>query len=196
MFRYSSYKKAIIMTAAVILLCLVCLAGATLALFTGDPDKGTIGIVATAGNVKLDVVDASSERSLIGGVLELQTSFDRRELLFEPGAVFFTQGFKLKNIGDVPVNFRLAVSEDEKIDAEAFGEAFEVWISDGTDDTANAYRLTDFTGRLEVGASSDVTYYLFIKMKEDAGNEFQGRAYSGIGITVYAVQGNVDAEGA
>lgn len=181
------------MTAAVILLCLVCLAGATLALFMGDPDKGTVGIVATAGNIKLDVVDASSEISLIGGVLELQTSSDRRELLFEPGAEFFTQGFKLKNVGDVPVNFRLAVSEDENVDAEDFGEAFEVWISDGT---SNAERLTDFTGRLEVGECSDVTYRLVIKMKEDAGNEFQGRAYSGIGITVYAVQGNVDAEGA
>lgn len=195
MFRYSSYKKALIMTAAVILLCLVCLAGATLALFTGDPDKGTVGIVATAGNIKLDVVDASLEHSLIGGVLEFQTSSERRELLFEPGAEFFTQGFKLKNVGDVPVNFRLAVSEDERIDSEEFEKAFEIWISDGSDSTANAQRLTDFTGRLEVGECSDVTYYLFIKMKEDAGNEFQGKAYSGMGITVYAVQGNVDAEG-
>jgi hypothetical protein len=28
-------------------------------------------------------------------------------------------------------------------------------------------------------------------MKETAGNDFQGASYEGIGVTVYAVQGNV-----
>jgi hypothetical protein len=34
------------------------------------------------------------------------------------------------------------------------------------------------------------TYYLYIKMKETIGNDFQNKVYTGIGITVYAVQGN------
>jgi hypothetical protein len=123
-------------------------------------------------------------------VLQFQTSQDRKEILFEPGATFYTQGFKVKNVGDIPVNFRLSVSEDESIDMEEFHRAFEVWISTSPTDPSNAQRLTNFTGRLEVGESSESAYYLFIKMKETVGNEFQGKSYTGIGITVYAVQAN------
>ena len=35
-------------------------------------------------------------------------------------------------------------------------------------------------------------YFLYIEMKDTVGNEFQGKTYSGIGITVYAVQANVN----
>ena len=190
MLRYKSHKQAFIMAALVILLCLVCLTGATLALFTGNVNDGTIGIITTTGDIAVDIVDAYSNTTLVGEVLQFQTSPDRKEILFEPGATFYTQGFKVKNVGDIPVNFRLSVSEDESIDMEEFHRAFEVWISTSPTDPSNAQRLTNFTGRLEVGESSESTYYLFIKMKETAGNEFQGKKYTGIGVTVYAVQGN------
>jgi hypothetical protein len=190
MLRYKSHKQAFIMTALVILLCLVCLTGATLALFTGNINDGTIGVITTSGDIAVDIVDAFSNTTLVGEVLQFQTSADRKELLFEPGATFYTRGFKVKNAGDIPVNFRLSVSEDEAIDMEEFHKAFEVWISTSPTDPANAQKLTNFTGRLEVGESSESTYYLFVKMKESVGNDFQGKTYTGIGITVYAVQGN------
>ena len=75
---------------------------------------------------------------------------------------------------------------------DEFNEAFEVWISTDPTDPDQAERLDVFEGRLEKNTSSQQTYYLFIKMKETAGNTFQNREYSGIGVTVYAVQGNVD----
>ena len=192
MFRYKSHKQAFIMTALVILLCLVSLIGATLALFSSDTRDGTIGIITTAGEVKVDIVDASLDNTLVGKVLQFQTSSERKEILFEPGAVFYTQGFKVKNAGDIPINFRLSVSEDEKIDMEEFNNAFDVWISTDKTNPGNAQKLTDFTGHLKVGETSETTYFLFIKMKESVGNEFQGKTYTGIGVTVYAVQGNVD----
>lgn len=193
MLRYRSHKTTLIMTALVILLCLICLVGATLALFTNDPNRGTIGIVTTAGDIQVDIVDADSQLSLIGETLAFQTPSDRQEILFEPGATFYTQGFQVKNLGDIPVQFRLSVSEDETLDMEEFHQAFEVWIT-ADPHSENAERLTDFVGRLAVGESSDTVYYLAIKMKETAGNEFQGKAYTGIGVTVYAVQGNANGE--
>ena len=192
MFRYRSHKQAFIMTALVILLCLVSLTGATLALFTSDQSDGTIGIIATAGDVKVDIIDASSKETLVGKVLQFQTSANQKEILFEPGATFCTQGFKVKNTGEIPVNFRVSVSEDPNINMEEFNKAFEVWISTDRTNPASAQNLTDFVGRLEVGESSESTYYLFVKMKESVGNEFQGKSYAGIGVTVYAVQGNVE----
>lgn len=192
MFRYNSVSKHLFIAGLVILLCLVCLTGATLALFVSSPTDGTIGIITTSGNVRVDIVDATSKVSLVGQVLQLQTSSERREILFEPGATYFTQGFKVKNTGDIPINFRLSVSDDEGIDMDEFYEAFEVWIAKDNPDLSNAERLTDFRGSLKVGECSESTYYLFIKMKEDVGNEFKGKIYTGVGVTVYAVQGNAE----
>ena len=192
MHRYKLHKQAFIMTAMVILLCIICLSGATLALFTSDPNDGTIGIITTAGDVKVDIVDAGDETSsLVDQSLAFITSSDNKDVIFEPGATFYTQSFKVKNTGDIPINFSLSVSKDEKINSEEFDKAFEVWIVRENDDFENAEHLTKFKGRLEVGESSEA-YCLFVKMKETAGDEFQNKSYTGIGVTVFAVQGNVD----
>ena len=194
MFRYKTTKQAFVIAALVILLCLVCLTGATLALFTSDPNDGTIGIITTAGDVKVDIVDLSGV-TLQDKALSFMTTAgatDSENILFEPGATFYTQGFKVENQGDIPVNFSLSVSKDDDIDMEEFHKAFDLWIVKKDDPNfANAEPLTAFKGRLEVGKSS-ATYCLCIKMKESVGNEFQGKSYTGIGVTVYAVQGNVD----
>ena len=175
------------------MICLVCLTGATLALFTSDINDGTIGIITTAADLNVDIVDTAGE-TLQGKALTFVTTAgaaDSSKVLFEPGAVFYTQGFKVKNEGNVPVNFKLSVSKDDRIDQNEFDSAFDVWIVKEGDDMSTAQKLTEFKGRIEVGKDSE-TYYLFIKMKETVGNEFQGKTYTGIGVTVYAVQGNVD----
>ena len=195
MFRYKTNKQALIIAALVILLCLVCLTGATFALFTSNLNDGTIGIVTTSGDVEVDIVDTSNvtlqNRSL--AFITASGVADDDNVLFEPGATFYTQGFKVQNKGDIPVQFSLSVSKDENIDMEAFDEAFELWIveedENGNKDFSGAEKITNFKGRLEVGESSK-TYYLVIRMKETVGNEFQGKTYTGIGVTVYAVQGN------
>lgn len=193
MFRYKSNKQAFIIAALVILLCFVSLTGATLALFTNDPNDGTIGVITTAGDLKVDIIDALTNESLVGHVLRFQPETeDESEFLFEPGARVYTQGFRVKNTGDIPVNFRMYVSRDSQLDADEFYTAFEVWITTDTTGLVEAVKLTDFDGRLEVGESSESTYYLFIKMKESIGNRFQDKEYMGIGVTVYAVQGNVN----
>lgn len=192
MFRYKSHKQAFIMTALVILLCLACLTGATLALFTSDLNDGTIGIITTSGDVEIDIVDTAGvtlqDRALAFMTTSGATSSEN--VLFEPGSVFYTQGFKITNKGNIPVNFSLSVSKDDRIDMEEFDKAFELWIVKEGDDFSTAERLTEFkVNGLAAGKSSE-TYFLFIKMKETVGNEFQGKTYTGIGVTVYAVQGN------
>lgn len=195
MFHYKTHKQKFIITALVILLFLGCFVGVTLALFKSDlldGSDGTIGIITTSGSVEIDIVDLSG-KTLQNKALALMTSSgatDSEKVLFEPGATFYTQGFKIKNTGDIPVNFSLSVSKDDKIDMEEFDKAFELWIVKEGDDFRNAKKLTEFkVNGLAAGESSD-TYYLFIKMQETAGNEFQGKTYTGIGVTVYAVQSN------
>lgn len=192
MFRYKSNKQALVIAALVILLCLVCLTGATLALFTNDLRDGTIGIVTTSGDVEIDIVDSFGV-SLKNESLSFITTSD--EPLFEPGAVFRTQEFCIVNTGTVSVQFSLSVSKDEDFAEEDVANAFEIWIVPANSpDYRNAERLTNFKGRLGVGDASE-SYILIVKMKETAGNEFQGKTFSGIGITVYAVQGNAEIWG-
>ncbi len=183
------------MAATVTLLCLVSLTGATLALFTSNVSDGTIGIVTTAGDVRVDIVDSAGE-TLVGKTLEFEPKEEdenqNREVYFEPGAVYYTQPFRVENEGTIPINFRISISEDEDINMNEFRRAFDVWISRSTKLDSTAERLTEFQGRLDpaTGDFSD-PYYLFVRMKDTAGNEFQGKSYTGIGVTVYAVQGNV-----
>lgn len=172
----------------IILLLLAAIIGLTYALFTSGGEDGKIGINITSGECKIDIVDAE-DKSLVGDVLDFVTAEKKEKIYFEPGATYYTEGFEIKNIGTIPVNFRVFISEDEANDRYEFQEAFELWITKDTSDIENAERLTEFTGRLEVDQTSE-TYYLVIRMKETAGNEFQNKSYTGIGITVYAVQGN------
>lgn len=198
MSRIQNKGRACIVAASAILLCLVSLTGATLALFTGDADDSTIGIVAMAGGIKVDLVDLNGD-SLQENALRFQTTSENREILMEPGSAFRTQGFRIVNNGSVPIQFRLAVSKEIiettdnqriVVDMARFLESFDVWITQDLDNPMSGTDLREFTGYLEKGTSNEKPYYLLIKMKETVGNDFQGRSYSGIGVTVYAVQGN------
>ena len=194
MFRYRSHKQAFIMTALVILLCLVCLTGATLALFTNDPNDGTIGIVTTAGYIDIDIVDTNDESLQERALAFITTSGstkDSKDVWFEPGATFRTQCFRIKNDGNVPVNFSFSVSKDDNVDIDEFNKAFELLIIKDGDDLSNAVPLTEFRGTGLKGKTSSDDYYIIIKMKETVDNDFQGKTYTGMGVTVYAVQGNV-----
>ena len=199
MFRYKSNKKTVILAAMIIMLCLICLVGATLALFTGQTDDGAIGVITTAGNIKVDIVDTTAEQnSLVGEYLQFQTSSTNKEIYFEPGATYYTQGFKVENEGDINIKFRLSVSEtiktdeDVKVDIEEFYESFDMWITTNSADAGNACDVRQFVGELAAKTVGDETYFLHIRMKESAGNDFQKKTYTGIGVTVYAVQSNVD----
>lgn len=192
MFRYKSNKQALLIAALVILLCLVCLAGSTLALFTSDPEDGTIGIVTTSGNIRVDIVDRNCQ-SLEGLTLDFENK-DGKPItaLFEPGATFRTEPFRVWNDGNISIRFRMYISNDPTMDMEEFNRGFEVWIADSN---GNKVPIDQFSTRLEAGQITDQEYYLYVHMKESAGNEFNvkgNKTYSGIGITVYAVQGNAD----
>ena len=191
MSRYKVINRKFIIAAMTILLCLISITGATLALFTSDVKDGTIGINATAGNVKVDIVDAQDKQtSLVGKELDFLSASPDGKVLFEPGATYCTEGFRVKNIGDIPINYILYVSEDDTI-SEDFNDAFEAWITNDLSDLRTAIKLTEYTGELAPDACSDV-YYLVFRMKETAGNEYQDRTFTGVGVTVCAVQGNAD----
>ena len=204
MFRYTKRKKSIVLAALVIFVCLIMLLGSTLALFTSDVQDGTIGVVATSGDIEVDIVDENG-KTFVGRALSFIGEEPDKPILFEPGATFRTEGFKVVNEGDIPLNFKLYISADDKVNMAEFVKAFDIWISTDPSKPEEAEPMAPFLGKLgtdkvktdlsgEPLSTESETYYLFVKMKESATNEFQNKEYDGIGITVYAVQGNVEIE--
>ncbi len=192
-------RNTLIIAAAVIILCLVTITSATFALFTTGND-GTIGINSTSGDIEVDIVDATDNpTSVVGEVLRFTNSagelvFAETDVYFEPGAVFYTEGFRVVNKGEIPMNYIAYISEDKDF-SQDFYDVFEVWITSNPTDRDKMEKLDKFKGRLEVGKSSDV-YYLVFRMKETAGNEYQykGIGFKGVGITVCAVQANAKTD--
>lgn len=189
---FNSGKKKISLIVILLMtlfLCIESMVGITYALFTNG-DDGKIGVNITSGECKINIVDRD-ENSLIGDVLDFITTNRNEKIYFEPGATFYTEGFKVKNVGSIPVNFRVFISEDEENNRYEFQEAFDLFITKDITNLENAEKLTEFTGRLEIEQSSEF-YYLVVRMKDTADNKFQNKNYTGIGVTVYAVQGNVN----
>ena len=189
MFRTSSRKNSIIIAVIAILLCMVAITGSTLALFTSN--DGKIGINTTSGKLKVNIIDASEKpESLVGEALNLVTTATNPKGLFEPGATLHTEGFRIRNDGNIPLNYILYISEDAEVDPRFFG-AFDVWITTNSETLEKTASLDEFKGSLKPEECSDI-YYLVFRMKETVGNEFQGLAFNAVGVTVCAVQGNVD----
>ena len=189
---YNRITSPIVAATLILLLCFANLVGTTYALFTAQTKDGSIGVITTSGDVGVDIVDTAGE-SLKGKVLQFVTTSET-PVLFEPGTTFYTQGFKIMNAGNIPVNFRVSVNYGNMTEAERlkFEEAFEIGITTDPTRQTDAEPTDKFVGSLDVSGddSSSQTYHLIIRMKETVGNEFQGAKYEGIGITVYAVQAN------
>lgn len=155
-------------------------------------DLGNNDVIVSDDKIKLDLLD-TSDASLVGDVLDFVNPDGAGPLYFAPGSCFYTEGFQVKNTGALPIKYRIYISDDVGAERERFREAFELFIT--TDPTAlsSQERLTVFEGHLLPGESSDI-FHLAVQMLETAGNEFQGKTYSGIGITVYAVAADEENE--
>ena len=174
-------KQVILISGVVICLCVLVLTAVTVGLFGSRCAGATVGLAVSTGKLELDIVDAE-ERSLLNQILQFRRADPSAQVLFEPGTRILTQGFKVMNRGNIPIRFCIGIDAEEAA-ASDFLEAFEVWIV-----TADGERMErEMTGLLDANAASEM-YFLVIKMKESAGNTFQGKTYTGIGITVRAVQ--------
>ena len=195
-FKIDPRIRSLIIAAMIILLCLVYVTSATYALFTYSTEDGKIGINTTSGNLEVDIIDATDDpKSLVGDVLDFDAD-GNHEIWFEPGSLYYTEGFRIENKGDISLKFIVYITGEDNYSIELterepimFSEAFDAWITTDPTGRTGMVELDKFEGYLEAKHCSDI-YFLVFKMKETAGDLFQDRAFSGIGITVTAVQGN------
>ena len=146
-------------------------------------DKKGTNTVDSTKNVTLDITDINGN-SLLDELLDFEHTEEK--LYFQPGSVYRTEGFQIQNQG-VPVKYLMSVNDDHISDKENFREALDFWLTTDPDDFSSGERITSFQEDLKENETSK-TYYVVVKMKESAGNEFQNKAFSGLGITVHAVE--------
>ena len=213
--KLKSKKSALLLSFTSLLLCFAMLAGSTFAWFTDTATTGVNKIVA--GNLKVDIVDAANtDKSLTdadgklywtqkvvgenGG--ELKAVETEGLPLWEPGVTFLTQGFKIKNGGNLALKWKMAINkenvENGKVGSEvapskSLLEVIDFSVVKSTDENATAVAIENFVGELkEKNTVSTDTYYIKGHMQKEAGNDYQNLTLDGITITVYATQLNYE----
>ena len=137
--------------------------------------------------MQVDVVNDAG-LSLKGSSMSFVNSDGSADILWEPGATFRTIGFKVKNIGNLAFKYKMVLNGVDGDNALLNVITFKVVKADGT-----AVDLSMFEGHLTKDAESE---FLYIEghMAEDAGNDYQGKELTGLGITVYATQDTVEKD--
>ena len=180
-----STKRALFTSALALLMCVTMLVGATFAWFTDTASTGVNKI--QAGNLDVDIVDENNN-SLDGKSLSFKDKDGKTDILWEPGATFNLDSFRIVNKGNLAFKYKVIIS----------GVNGNAKLLEAIDFTISGEKLTDWDGILlpegktattdneVVGATDLIT--ISGTMKKEAGNEYQGLSIDGIGITVVATQ--------
>ena len=178
-------KRALLTSVMALVMCVVMLVGTTFAWFTDTASTAVNKIVA--GNLDVDIVDKNGD-SLDGESLSFKDVNNNTDILWEPGATFNLDSFKIVNKGNLAFKYKVIIS----------GVNGSAKLLEAIDFTINGQPLADWDGiLLPVGkepiADKEVvgeTDFITISgtMKKEAGNEYQGLSIDGIGITIYATQ--------
>ena len=181
-------KKALLCSILTILLSTTMLIGTTFAWFTDTASTSVNKI--QAGNLNVDIVDEDGN-SLNEKTLNFRNVNGETNILWEPGASFELDSFKIVNKGNLAFKYKVTIGGING--AEKLNEVIDFTIKKGN---ANPEELEGWDGvLLPSGETSDSLdagetelFTISAKMKEDAGNEYQGLSLDSIGISVIATQ--------
>ena len=185
-----STKRALLTSVLALLMCVTMLVGATFAWFTDTASTAVNKI--QAGTLNVDIVD-NNGKSLDGESLSFKDVNNNTDILWEPGATFNLDSFKIVNKGNLAFKYKVIISgvngNAKLLEAIDFfvkiGDAEKVALADW-DGILLPEGKTATTGNEVVGATDLIT--ISGTMKKEAGNEYQGLSIDGIGITVVATQ--------
>ena len=199
--KLKSKKSALLMSFTSLLLCFAMLAGSTFAWFTDTATTGVNKIVS--GKLDVDIVDENNN-SLDGKSLSFKNANGEDDILWEPGATFLTQGFKIKNDGNLALKWKMAINKENAVNSKVAGstiakdgmsllDVIDFSVVTKVGENYEVVDIEDFEGQL-TGESDTTTYspvyYLQAHMQETAGNDYQDLTLDDITITVYATQLN------
>ena len=122
MAKYS--KRALLLSALAIVLCIAMLIGTTYAWFTDTASTAVNRI--QSGSLKVGIIDMQGN-SLEGKQLKWQAADGREqdEILWEPGCTYFLQPFQIQNQGNLALEYKITVNgisgDNKLLEALEFG---------------------------------------------------------------------------
>ena len=192
-------KRALLTSVMALVMCVVMLVGTTFAWFTDTASTAVNKIVA--GNLDVDIVGENGV-SLDGKSLSFKDVNNKTDILWEPGVTFHTEGFRIKNAGNLALKWKIAINKDSASTGVVEGSNgkqgmnlldvidFSVVSSKAKD--AEAVKIDEFVGHTDANTVDSTTYYIKGTMQTSAGNDYQDLTLEGITITVYATQDTVE----
>ena len=191
MTKEKSTKRALVSSALAVLMCMAMLIGTTFAWFTDTASTAVNKI--QSGTLKVDIVGENGE-SLDGKTLYFRDANKSTNILWEPGATFNLDAFKIVNKGNLALKYKVIING---VDGDAkLLKAIDFTVKIGD---AEKVALEDWNGILlpegktvTTGTTEEVKETSLITisghMREGAGNEYQDKSINGLGITVVATQ--------
>ncbi len=195
MTKTKSTKRALLLSALSLLMCVSMLIGSTFAWFTDSAVSGSN--IIQSGTLDVELLDANGA-SLEGQMIKW-AAFDGRDqdkIFWEPGCTYETEPFTVKNAGNLALKFSLVVNGItgnakllEVIDFTCIAENVTYTQNFGGFDIVTTGDADLLSGEfvLEPGQSID-GIVLTGHMDEYAGNEYQGLTIENISVSVIATQ--------
>ena len=197
-------KRALLCSVLSIALCLSMLIGTTFAWFTDTDSTAVNKIQAGTLDVDLQMKGANDNWvTAVGETLNWVKAADGagQEILWEPGATYKLPELRVINNGNLALKYKVVISgakdanaENNKDDLILMNVLDWTYSISGNGGEANAASLDTERHLAAKTTDADVfdTLTIQAKMRETAGNEYQGLAIEGIAITVYATQDTVE----
>ena len=191
--KIKSTKRALIISAAAVLMSISMLIGTTYAWFTDTASTGVNKIVS--GSLKVDIIGEDSDAHIDTLNFNNAAGAEGEALLWEPGCRYLTEGFRIANKGNLALKWKAQVNKGTTAANEGNFDLLDVidfyLVTKAADGTETATALDEFTGNLKKTETSGV-YYIKGVMQTTAGNDYQGLTLDGITVTVIATQDTVE----
>ena len=187
--KKNTTKRSLLASLLALVMCVTMLVGTTFAWFTDSASTAVNKI--ESGTLHVDIVDESGN-SLDGKTLSFRDVNKNADILWEPGATFALDSFRIVNTGKLALKYKVIING---VNGNAkLLEAIDFFVKIGD---AEKVALADWEGILlpdgeaatdTMDAETTSAITISGTMKKEAGNEYQGLSIDGIGITVVATQ--------
>ena len=176
-----STKRTLAASVLSLILCMAMLIGTTFAWFTDNATTGVNTIQSGKLDIVLEMKDADGNWvDAEGKTLDFvkAAGAENEAILWEPGCTYKLPALRVRNNGNLALKYQLVIN----------GVNGDAKLLEAIEFTANDAALTTFSGQLLTNNEASDEILIKGHMKEDAGNEYQGLAISGINIAVFATQ--------
>ena len=182
--KIKSTKRALIISAAAVLMSVSMLIGTTYAWFTDTASAGVNKI--TSGNLYVAIQnEEGTEIDTLEWVKEDGTAIaDQESILWEPGCTYLLTPFKIANTGKLALKYKIVITGLD-------GDSPLLDVIKFTYKIGGIESQLDEEGHLGVGESTDMIT-VSAHMDEAAGNDYMNKTLTGISFTVYATQDTVE----